>query len=125
MGIDNDATGKTAGEVDDDNDGDDINDDDHQDGEIIASTATITVPNSQSQPSKKKKKKKKKKKGNVDAVDPYDFPLKLELYWQCKHHAKINVIAGFRQEEGMVEMDTSYPLFVADTTKDITIYFDT
>ena len=123
-GIANDTTGKAAG-ADDDNDGDDINDDDHHIDEIIAST-TITT-NSQSHPSgsKKKKKKKKKKKENVDGFDPYIFPMKLELYWQCKHHAKINVIASYYQEEGMVDLNASCPLFVADTTKDITIYYDT
>ena len=126
--IGNDTVGKSTGE-EDDNDVDDMNDDEQPMEEIVASIATTSITNTPtpSLGSKKKKKKKKKKKGNIDGVDCYNYPMKLELHWQYKHHAKINVIVGFYQEEGMcgVELKSSYSLIVADTTKYISIYYDT
>ena len=121
--IGNNTVGKSTGE-DDDNDGDDMNEDEHHVEEMVTSTAT-TISSTPAVGTKKKKKKKKKKKGNIDGMDPYAYPMKLELHWQFKHHAKINVIAGYCEEEGMVDMKSSYPLFVADTTKDITVYYNT
>jgi hypothetical protein len=122
------------GEGEDDDEGDDAATGDDHDTRAAAASAPTTSGSA----AKKKKKKKKKKSGassgtagvegggTEGGAATYHCPWKLNLCWERKHHAKINVIAGYREEglgsgleaEG-IDVGT---LFIADTTSDLSIY---